>query len=152
MKLSSLLTPERVLINLKEKDKNNLLNILVNEICCLGGIDDVDALKKEVMDREALGNTGIGRGIGFPHAKSSYVDSLQVLLAMPAKPIDYGSLDGVPVNIILFIVAPVDGDNNEYLHTMARISRLLGKNNVREQILKAKSSQDVIDIVDSNEV
>ena len=152
MKLSSLLTPERVLIDVKEKDKNSVLNVLVNEIGKLGGIDDVDALKKEVMDREALGNTGIGRGIGFPHAKSSHVDSLQLLLAMPAKPIDYGSLDGVPVNIILFIVAPKDGDNNEYLHTMARISRLLGKNNVREQILKAKSSQEVIDIVDSNEV
>ena len=151
MKLSSLLTPERVLIDVKEKDKNSVLNVLVNEIGKLGGIDDVDALKKEVMDREALGNTGIGRGIGFPHAKSSHVDSLQLLLAMPTKPIDYGSLDEVPVNIILFIVAPKDGDNNEYLHTMARISRLLGKNNVREQILKAKSSQEVIDIVDSNE-
>ncbi len=152
MKLSALLTPERIFIDIKEKNKNDILNFLVNEIGQLGGIDDVDALKKEVMDREALGNTGIGRGIGFPHAKSSHVDSLQLLLAMPAKPIDYGSLDGVPVNIILFIVAPKDGDNNEYLHTMARISRLLGKNNVREQILKAKSSQEVIDIVDSNEV
>jgi len=152
MKLSSLLTPERVLIGVKEKDKDSLLTYLVYEIAKLGGIDDVDALKKEVMDREALGNTGIGRGIGFPHAKSSHVDSLQVLLVMPAKPLDYGSLDGVPVNIILFIVAPKDGDNNEYLHTMAKISRLLGKNNVREQILKATSSQEVIDIVDNNEV
>ena len=151
MKLSSLLTPERVLIDVKEKGKAAVLNFLVNKISELGGIDDVDALKKEVMDREALGNTGIGRGIGFPHAKSAYVKSLQVLLARPSKPLDYGSLDGVPVNIILFIVAPVDGDNNEYLHTMARISRLLGKNNVREQILKAKSSEEVIDIVTNNE-
>jgi len=152
MKLSSLLTPERVLIDVKEKGKDAVLNFLVNKISGIGGIDDVDALKKEVMDREALGNTGIGRGIGFPHAKSSHVSSLQVLLARPAKPLDYGSLDGVPVNIILFIVAPVDGDNNEYLHTMARISRLLGKNNVREQILKAKSPEEIIDIVADNEV
>jgi len=132
MKLSALLTPERVLIGVKEKDKNDFLNLLVNEIGKIANIDDVQALRNEVMEREALGNTGIGRGIGFPHAKSAHVDSLQVLLALPAKPIDYGSLDGVPVNIILFIVAPKDGDNNEYLHTMARISRLLGKNNVRE--------------------
>ena len=151
MKLSSLLTPERVLISIKEKDKETTLNFLVNEIGKLGGIDDVEALKKEVLDREVLGNTGIGRGIGFPHAKSSHVKSLQVLLAIPAKPLDYGSLDGVPVNIILFIVAPKDGDNNEYLHTMARISRLLGKSNVREQMLNAKSSEEVMDIVESNE-
>jgi len=151
MKLSSLLTPERIFIDIKEKDKDTLLNFLVNEISKLGGIDDIDALRKEVMDREALGNTGIGRGIGFPHAKSSHVDSLQVLLALPAKPLDYGSLDGVPVNIVLFIVAPVDGDNNEYLHTMARISRLLGKNNVREQILNAKTPEEVINIAANNE-
>ncbi len=151
MKLSALLTPERVLIGVKEKDKNDFLNLLVNEIGKIANIDDVQALRNEVMEREALGNTGIGRGIGFPHAKSAHVDSLQVLLALPAKPIDYGSLDGVPVNIILFIVAPKDGDNNEYLHTMARISRLLGKNNVREQILKAASPEEIIDIVKNNE-
>jgi len=87
----------------------------------------------------------------LPHAKSSHVGSLQLLLALPAKPLEYGSLDGVPVSIILFIVAPADGDNNEYLHTMARISRLLGKNNVREQILKAKSPEEIIDIVTDNE-
>ena len=151
MKLSSLLTPERVLIGIKEKDKNAVLASLVDKIGSLGGINDTEALKKEVMDRESLGNTGIGRGIGFPHAKSDHVSSLQVLLAIPAKPIEYGSLDGIPVNIILFIVAPKDGDNNEYLHTMARISRLLGKNNVREQILKAKSPEEIIDIVSNNE-
>jgi mannitol/fructose-specific phosphotransferase system IIA component (Ntr-type) len=151
MKLSSLLTPERVLINVKEKDKDAVLNFLVNKIGQLGNIENIDDLRKEVMDREALGNTGIGRGIGFPHAKSSHVGSLQLLLALPAKPLEYGSLDGVPVSIILFIVAPADGDNNEYLHTMARISRLLGKNNVREQILKAKSPEEIIDIVADNE-
>ncbi|RLD10641.1 MAG: hypothetical protein DRI44_05540 [Chlamydiae bacterium] len=151
MKLSSLLTPERILIDVREKDKNAILTYLVNEIGKIGGINDVEALNKEVMDREALGNTGIGRGIGFPHAKSDHVNSLQVLLALPAKPIDYGSLDGVPVSIILFIVAPKDGDNNEYLHTMARISRLLGKSNVREQIIKAKTPNEIVNIVADNE-
>ena len=152
MKLSDILTPERVLIGVKEKDKNTILNSLVNKIGDLASIDNLDALRSEVMEREALGNTGIGRGIGFPHAKSEHVHSLQALLALPAKPIDYGSLDGVPVNIIFFIVAPKDGDNNEYLHTMARVSRFLGKNNVREQLLKAKTPEDVIDVVKSNEV
>ena len=56
MKLSSLLTPERVLISIKEKDKETTLNFLVNKIGKLGGIDDVEALKKEVLDREVLGN------------------------------------------------------------------------------------------------
>ena len=103
------------------------------------------------MERESLGNTGIGRGIGFPHAKSTQVSDIQVLLATPAKPVDYGSLDGIAVNIILMIVAPADGDNNVYLHTMAKISRLLGKNDAREQILKAKTPDEVIDIVKNNE-
>ena len=151
MKLSDILTPERVLIGIKEKDKNSVLNFLVNKIGELASIDNLDALRNEVMERESLGNTGIGRGIGFPHAKSEHVSSMQALLALPAKPIDYGSLDGVPVNIIFFIVAPKDGDNNEYLHTMARVSRLLGKNNVREQILKAKSPEEIIEVVRNNE-
>ena len=152
MKLSSLLTPERVLLGLKEKNKDALLSLLIRTIADLGGVADATILESEIMEREALGNTGIGRGIGFPHAKSTQVKDILLLLALPAKPIDYGALDGVPVNIILFIVAPADGDNNVYLHTMARISRLLGKSEVREEILAAKTPDQVVEIVKANEV
>ncbi len=152
MKLSSLLTPERVLLGVKEKNKDALLSLLIRTIADLGGVADATILESEIKEREALGNTGIGRGIGFPHAKSTQVKDILLLLALPAKPIDYGALDGVPVNIILFIVAPADGDNNVYLHTMARISRLLGKSEVREKILAAKTPDQVVEIVRANEV
>ena len=152
MKLSSLLTPERVVLDLKEKDKDVLLSNLIMTIASLSGSADAAALEREVKEREDLGNTGIGRGIGFPHAKSSQVSQISVLLARPVKPIEYGSLDGLPVSIVLLIVAPAEGDNNEYLHTMARISRLLGKSEVREQILSASSPEAVIEIIQNNEV
>ncbi len=152
MKLSSLLTADRILLDIKEKNKDALLSYVIKKLAEIENVADPDTLEKEVKEREALGNTGIGRGIGFPHAKSSQVSKITVLLACPSKPIDYGSLDGVPVSIILFIVAPADGDNNVYLHTMARISRLLGKNEVREEILSAKTPEEVIDIINANEV
>lgn len=152
MKLSSLLSPERVVLDLKEKDKDILLSRLIVTLASLSGSTDATALEAEVKEREDLGNTGIGRGIGFPHAKSSQVDSISVLLARPAKPIEYGSLDGLPVSIVLLIVAPAEGDNNEYLHTMARISRLLGKSEVREQIISASTPESVIKIIQNNEV
>jgi len=63
----------------------------------------------------------------------------------------YGALDGKPVSIVLMIVAPADGDNNEYLHTMARVSRLLGKSEVREKILGAAAPEDVVKLVVENE-
>ena len=50
------------------------------------------------------------------------------------------------------IIAPADGDNNEYLHTMARISRLLGKSEVREKIIAAATPDDVVKIVRDSEV
>lgn len=151
MKLSSLLTPERVVLDVKEKDKDALLSRLITTLATVSDVADATALENEVKEREDLGNTGIGRGIGFPHAKSTQVAGISVLLARPAKPVEYGSLDGLPVSIVLLIVAPADGDNNEYLHTMARISRLLGKSEVREQILAAGSPEEVIEIVEHNE-
>ena len=150
MKLSELLTPDRVILDIKEKKKDALLEALIGELAARGGVSDPEALTREVMERENLGNTGIGRGIGFPHAKSSTVEEIQVLLARPAKPVDYGSLDGAPVTIILLIVAPSDGDNNAYLHTMAHISRVLGKSDVREGILTAATAADVVEIVTAN--
>jgi mannitol/fructose-specific phosphotransferase system IIA component (Ntr-type) len=151
MKLSALLTADRIVLDIKERDKNALLSKLIKTLAERGGVNDVAMLEKEVKEREDLGNTGIGRGIGFPHSKSSQVSNILALLARPAKPVEYGSIDNVPVSIILLIVAPADGDNNEYLHTMARISRLLGKSDVREQILKAHSPEEVMQIIIKHE-
>ena len=151
MKLSSLLTADRVVLDVKEKDKKTMLLRLIGTLSGLGGIADTTVLEKEVMEREDLGNTGIGRGVGFPHSKSTQVRDILILLARPLKPVEYGAIDHTPVNIILLLVAPADGDNNEYLHTMARISRLLGKNDVRQKILAARTAEEVIAIVRANE-
>lgn len=151
MKLSDILTAERVLLNVKENDKDALLPRIISELARVGSISDPETLTKEVMEREALGNTGIGRGIGFPHAKSTTVNDIQVMLVRPARKIEYGALDGEPVSLILLIVAPKDGDNNAYLHTMAHISRLLGKSDVREKILAAATPEDVVTLVQENE-
>ncbi len=151
MKLSSLLNADRVMLDAREKNKSALLSQMVTALAALGGVGDAVVLDKEIKDREELGNTGIGRGIGFPHSKSTQVKDIMVMLARPAKPIEYGAIDNTPVSIILMIVAPADGDNNEYLHTMARISRLLGKSDVRQKILAAARAQDVVEIVKANE-
>jgi len=152
MKLSSLLTADKILLDVKEKNKDLLLISIIKKMALLEGVSSPETLEKEVKEREELGNTGIGRGIGFPHAKSSQVSKISALLVCPSKPIDYGSIDGEPVSIILLIVAPIEGNNNEYLHTMARISRLLGKNEVREKILTEKSPEKVLEIINENEM
>ena len=147
MKISELLTSDRILLDVKCKDKESLLNQVIQAFCNITGITNVAELIEEVKQREALGNTGIGRGIGFPHARSKIVSEISIMLIKPAVPIEYASLDGQPVSIVVLIIAPEDGDNNQYLHTMAKISRLLGNNEVRTKILAAKTPQEIIDII-----
>ena len=147
LKLSNLLTPKNILLDVKEKEKDALLAKIIKTFSEVNNIADPEALAREVTEREALGNTGIGRGIGFPHAKSSQVEEISVLLARPARPIEYGALDGLPVNLVILIIAPDSGDNNQYLHAMARISRLLGKSEVREKRAQVKTPQEAIDTI-----
>ena len=151
MRLSALLTPQSVLLDVKEKDKDVLLSKIVKTFSQINKIKDPEALEREVVERESLGNTGIGRGIGFPHAKSSQVEEISVLLCRPARPIEYGALDGLPVNLIILIIAPDQGDNNQYLHAMARISRLLGKSEVREKLAEVKTPEEAIAAIASFE-
>ncbi len=106
MKLSSLLNADKILLDIKEKNKDALLSSIIKKLADLENVANPETLEKEIKDREELGNTGIGRGIGFPHAKSSQVSKISVLLVCPSKPIDYGSIDGVPVSIILLIQFP----------------------------------------------
>ncbi|NLF38917.1 PTS sugar transporter subunit IIA, partial [bacterium] len=77
MRLSALLTPARVLLDIHPKDKDALITQMVEALSSLGVVSDLVVLEKEIKEREALGNTGIGRGVGFPHAKSSQVTDIQ---------------------------------------------------------------------------
>jgi len=98
------------------------------------------------LAREALGSTGIGQGIGIPHAKSQYVKTLVAAFGLSKEGIDFESLDGEPTHIFFLLLAPEDSAG-PHLKALARISRLLKDKYVRDMLKNAKDEKDIVRII-----
>ncbi|MGQ9608710.1 MAG: PTS sugar transporter subunit IIA, partial [bacterium] len=103
-----------------------------------------------VLEREELGTTGIGEGIAVPHGKSEAVDRVVAAFGRSEKGINFDSVDNQPVHLFFLLVAPV-GSSGPHLLALARISRLLKSREIREKLMKAKTSADILKVLQSEE-
>ncbi len=123
MTLSDLISRDAVLPSLKVGSKKQALQELSEhaaQICGLSAREIFDAL----LQRERLGSTGIGNGIAIPHGKLAKVDRIFGVFARAEKPIDFESLDGDPVDLVLLLLAP-ESAGADHLKALARAARLL---------------------------
>jgi nitrogen PTS system EIIA component len=89
------------------------------------GPDDSDTLLRALRRREALGSTGVGRGIAVPHSRTPLVSQLRLAYGRLPTGLDYQAIDGKPVRHFFLIVAPPPPEGaNVYLQVLGRIAQL----------------------------
>jgi PTS system nitrogen regulatory IIA component len=79
---------------------------------------------KSLMEREALGPTGVGRGVAIPHARLAGVSHVLGLFVRLEKPVDFESIDRQPVDLVFALFAP-EAAGADHLKALARVSRTL---------------------------
>ncbi len=148
MKITEFLNEQAVCCDLKAETKEGVIRELVGLLVRAGSIKDkeVPKLVQVLLDREALGSTGIGQSVAIPHGKSSSV--LQVVGAVGISPagLNFDSLDGGPVHIFFLLVAPEDSAG-PHLKALARISRLLKEKHFRDSLRAAKDEKLLMKII-----
>jgi len=112
---------------------------------------NADALVKSLKEREELMSTGIGFGIAIPHAKISDIKSLSFAIGISKQGINFDSIDGQPVHLLILVVAG-EQQHREYLSLLSNIMTMLKKNEVKEQIISAESQDEVMRIIRENDV
>ena len=132
--------------------KNELLNLLIDKaVETVKGIPSRAILADAVFSREDLMSTGIGLSVGIPHVRINGVKEVSLFVAINKKELeDYESLDNIPVRIVFFIVAGPT-HQREHLQTLASVSRLVKRDLIREQLLEAKTADDIYEILISAE-
>ncbi|MEM9600457.1 MAG: PTS sugar transporter subunit IIA [Pseudomonadota bacterium] len=88
------------------------------------------------LERERLGSTGVGNGVALPHARIEGVDHVMAAFARLSEPIDFDAVDGRPVDLICFLLAPADC-GGAHLRALARVSRLLRRQETRQRLRAA---------------
>ena len=139
MKIMDFLSPEAITVDLQSTEKKEIIKELVSLLVKSGEVKekDKDKVFKVLLEREALGSTGIGQGIGIPHGK---------FCGISRKGVDFESLDGEPVYIFFLLVAPQDSAG-PHLKALARVSRLLKDKYFRDTLKAAKDEKAFIKII-----
>jgi fructose PTS system EIIBC or EIIC component len=150
MKITDLLTKETIILHLKAKTKEEVINELVAKLQEAGVLHDAQAFKEAIFAREAQSTTGVGDGIAIPHAKTAAVKRPAVAFGRSESGIDYDALDGKPSRLFFMIAAP-EGANNTHLEALARLSSMLMDSSFRARIESASNEEEIIRLITEKE-
>ena len=149
-KIADYICLETINLDLKSKNKNSVIRELYDNIKSTGKIKDEALGYKDVCLREEMGSTGIGKGVALPHAKTKAVDEVVLTLGISKEGVEYGSVDEESVKILFMFLCPEE-KTQEYLKVLARISRWIKEESFRERLLKAKSKEEIMEIIKNEE-
>lgn len=122
MDIADFITPDRVALDLRVRDKAQLLQELAKRAEASGGGIPAAAILAALRSREDLGSTGLGKGFALPHARIDGLARFVGLFARLARPIDYDAIDGAPVDLVFLLLMPSDDGNNN-VAALAAVSR-----------------------------
>ncbi|MEL6642817.1 MAG: PTS sugar transporter subunit IIA [Pseudomonadota bacterium] len=123
MELSSILSQDAVRIMPSVTSKKRLFQELSEMLETVHGVPAGQALDA-LQERESLGPTGVGHGIALPHARIAGIPGVVGLFARLDKPLDFSSVDRLPVDLVFALFAPEDA-GVEHLKALALVSRTM---------------------------
>ncbi len=145
MKILEVLQKEAILVDLTSQDKKGVIEELATPVAQIAGLDH-KSLVRVLMERERLGSTGIGGGIGIPHGKLKELDKLLLGFGLSRKGVNFESMDGRPTHIFFLLVTP-ENSTGVHLKLLARISRILKNDPFKERLMNAVDADAVVSAI-----
>jgi PTS system nitrogen regulatory IIA component len=122
MEITDFLTPDRVLLEVRSRDKGQLIGEIARNFGKLVPVLQPEAVETALLAREQLGSTGLGAGFALPHARIEGLDSYLGMFVRLAKPLDFDSIDGKPVQLVFVLLIPAE-TSIPHVAALAAISR-----------------------------
>jgi PTS system nitrogen regulatory IIA component len=141
MKISDLLSPTDVMIDVRTSNKRLLLQEFAAKAAENLGLP-VDQVAPYLLKREELGSTGIGHGVAIPHARLPDLQRPYGLLAKLKQPIEFDAIDGQAVDILFVLLLPAAADNGQ-LGALALVARTLRPPENLARIRSAKNASEL---------
>jgi PTS system nitrogen regulatory IIA component len=145
MKVAEFIRPENVIIDLPAKSKSRALQAMSAQASQVLGASE-SVILHALLAREKLGSTGIGEGIAIPHTRIAGVAAPFGMLARMNKPIDFDSIDDVPVDIVFLLLMPAES-TKDHLNALAQVARQLRSQEVLKKIRGAASADELYEAI-----
>ena len=150
MNLKQILLPQCVKVPLQSKEKQAAISELVDLLDKKGLLQKKQDVLDAVLMREKTRSTGIGSSVAIPHGKCKAVKELVMAVGLTAEPINFASVDGKPVKIIILLVSPLD-QTGPHIQALARISRLLLDEQFKQSFENADSAEQLYQLIISRD-
>ncbi len=143
---ADLLRGDAIFLDLEAADKPALLAACARAVAPIAGLPATLILER-VREREALGTTGFGQGVAIPHARLAGLAAVTILVVRLAEAIDYGALDGEPVDLVVLLLSP-EGAGADHLKALARISRAMRNPRTLAAMRSAEDAASLVTVID----
>jgi len=140
VRLSEILTPDRIRVPLEARDKRGVLRELV-EFLLAGNGGRTEEVLGAILERERRFPTGIGYGVAVPHGKTPALATLVVVAGTTPAPVPYETVDGEPVRLFFLLAGP-ESQAGAHVKALSRISRLVRREPVRARLLGARTPEE----------
>ncbi len=148
MDLGDILSEEQIITDLQASNRWEAIDELINNLVATSKIkpENHDAIAAVVKKRESSMSTGIGFGIGIPHASTDLIYEVVGSLGRSRKGVSFDALDNQPVNLVMLFLVP-QGQFQKHLHTLANIAKLLHKVEFRQALEQAPDASAMLQII-----
>lgn len=148
--IHQLLQPTTIRVGLPGETKREVIDNLLSVLKGHPAVDDLEEVREAIRAREEVMSTGVGKGLGLPHAKTSAVSDTTAAFATTAQPIDFGAIDDKPVRLVFLLVGN-EAAKSEHIKILSRISRLMNRDSFRKRLLEAEAPEEVLALFEEAE-
>ena len=150
MDLGDILSKAQIIPDLRATNRWEAIDELINNLVATGKISPQhrEAIVAVVKKRESSMSTGIGFGIGIPHASTDLISEVVGALGRSKNGVNFDSLDNQPVKLVMLFLVP-QGQFQKHLHTLANIAKLLHKAEFRQALEQAPDADAMLQIIRS---
>lgn len=150
MLLGEILTGKQIIADLDATDRWEVIDELIDHLVACDRIrtEDREAIAAVVKKRETSMSTGIGFGVGIPHASTDLVGEVVGAFGRSKRGINFDALDNKPVKLVMLFLVP-QGQFQKHLHTLANIAKTLHDSEFRTALCEAESAAEMEQIINS---
>jgi fructose-specific phosphotransferase system IIA component len=150
MLLGEILTEKQIIADLDATDRWEVIDELIDHLVACDRIrtEDREAIAAVVKKRETSMSTGIGFGVGIPHASTDLVGEVVGAFGRSKRGINFDALDNKPVKLVMLFLVP-QGQFQKHLHTLANIAKTLHDSEFRTALCEAESVAEMEQIINS---
>ena len=145
--IRKILKEDNIHLNIESKDKEDIINILANSLEKTGDLVNKNIFIEDIFKRESQGITGLESGLAIPHGKSGGVKNTSLAVARLKNPIEWETLDGDPVDLIVLFAVTLEDKNDTHIKILSKVAGNLAEDENVKFLKEVQNKNEIIKIL-----